>query len=207
MLKQNIVREATRLTRAGQLVKATVLLQRMLRGDTTPDATSGMTGRIALRGREPLTIDANASTIEETDGPNLARPASGQPSVLRALLDTKGQSRLGLRGVIQRAPLSTADIVPEGGRFIVGTFSNPAGSRAYKLFIPSGYQGQPLPLVVMLHRCTQSPDDFAPGTRINFIAEEQTCFVVYPAQRSDANQSKCWNWLRTADQRPGAGER
>jgi poly(hydroxyalkanoate) depolymerase family esterase len=58
----------------------------------------------------------------------------------------------------------------------------------------------------MLHGCTQSPDDFAAGTRMNFIAEEQTCFVVYPAQPSDANRSKCWNWFRTADQQRGGGE-
>jgi poly(3-hydroxybutyrate) depolymerase len=30
--------------------------------------------------------------------------------------------------------------------------------------------------------------------------------VVCPAQRSDANQLKCWNWFRTADQRRGEGE-
>ena len=107
----------------------------------------------------------------------------------------------------KRAPPSTPDIVPEGARFIEGTFSNPAGSRAYRLFIPSRYQeGQPLPLVVMLHGCTQSPDDFAAGTRMNFIAEEQPCFVVYPAQRSEANQAKCWNWFRTTDQQRGRGE-
>ena len=88
------------------------------------------------------------------------------------------------------------DIVPEGARFIDGSFSNPAGSRAYRLFIPSRYQGQPLPLIVMLHGCTQSPDDFAAGTRMNFLAEAQPCFVVYPAQRSDANPAKCWNWFR-----------
>jgi poly(hydroxyalkanoate) depolymerase family esterase len=41
---------------------------------------------------------------------------------------------------------------------------------------------------------------------MNFIAEEQTCFVVYPAQRSEANQAKCWNWFRTADQQRGKGE-
>jgi poly(hydroxyalkanoate) depolymerase family esterase len=58
----------------------------------------------------------------------------------------------------------------------------------------------------MLHGCTQSPEDFAAGTRMNFLAEEQTCFVVYPAQCSDANQSKCWNWFRTADQQRGGGE-
>jgi poly(hydroxyalkanoate) depolymerase family esterase len=207
MLKQDIVREATRLTRAGQLVEATVLLQRMLRGETALEPTSGTTDRIALPGRLPLIIDAKANTIEETDSPNLARATSAQPRMLRALLDrTKERSGLGLRGVIKRAPLSTRDIVPEGARFIEGTYSNPAGSRAYRLFIPSRYQGQPLPLVVMLHGCTQSPDDFAAGTRMNFIAEEQTCFVVYPAQRSEANQAKCWNWFRTADQQRGRGE-
>jgi len=46
---------------------------------------------------------------------------------------------------------TTADIVPEGGRFIAGSYSNHAGRRAYKLCIPSGYAGQALPLIVMLH--------------------------------------------------------
>ncbi len=191
MFKQDIVREATRLTRAGQLVEATELLQRMLRGESTPDATSGINGRIALTGREPPIIDAKANAIEETDSPHIARATSGQPRMPRALLDrTNQRSGLGLRGMIKRAPLSTPDIVPHGARFNEGTYSNPAGSRAYKLFIPSRYQGQPVPLVVMLHGCTQSPDDFAAGTRMNFIGEEQTCLVVYPAQRSEANHAK-----------------
>jgi len=207
MLKQDMVREATRLTRAGQLVEATALLQRMLRGESAPGATSRTTGRIALAGREPPIIDAKANPVEETDGAHVARATTARPRMLRALLDrTTARSGLAIPGVIKRAPLSTADIVPEGARFIEGTYRNPAGSRAYRLFIPSRYQGQPLPLVVMLHGCTQSPDDFAAGTRMNFIAEEQTCFVVYPAQRSDANQSKCWNWFRTADQQRGGGE-
>src|SRR5438477_1239564 len=207
MLKQDIVREATRLTRAGQLVEATVLLQRMLRGETAPDATSGATGRIAPTGREPPTIDAKADAIDGADRPHLARATPAQPRMLRALLDRpRERPGRGQPKVTKRAPLSTPDIVPEGGRFIDGTYSNPAGSRAYRLFIPSRYQGQPLPLVVMLHGCTQSPDDFAAGTRMNFIAEEQTCFVVYPAQPSEANRAKCWNWFRTADQQRGRGE-
>jgi hypothetical protein len=58
----------------------------------------------------------------------------------------------------------------------------------------------------MLHGCT-SPDDFAAGTRMNFLAEEQNCFVVYSEQPSGANQSTCWrNWFRTGDQRRGGGE-
>jgi poly(hydroxyalkanoate) depolymerase family esterase len=205
MLKQDIVREATRLTRAGQLVEATSLLQRMLRGENAPEATSRTTGGITLTGREPPIIDAEANTIEETDSSHLPRATSAQPRMIRPFLD-RISSGLGLRGRIKRAPPSTPDIVPESARFIEGTYSNPAGSRAYKLFVPSRYQGQPLPLVVMLHGCTQSPDDFAAGTRMNFISEEQTCFVVYPAQRSEANQAKCWNWFRTADQQRGSGE-
>ena len=206
MLNQDIIREATRLTRAGQLVEATALLQRMLRGESAPDASSDTGGRIALAG--PLIIDAKANAVEETDSPPQSEPAtSAQPRMLRALLDRKeGRSGIGLRGVMKRAPLSTPDIVPEGARFIERTYSSPAGSRAYRLFIPSRYREQPLPLVVMLHGCTQSPDDFAAGTRMNFLAEEQNCFVVYPAQPSQANQSKCWNWFRAADQQRGRGE-
>jgi poly(hydroxyalkanoate) depolymerase family esterase len=96
--------------------------------------------------------------------------------------------------------------VPEGAKFIEGVCRNSAGSRTYRLFIPSRYQGQPLPLVVMLHGCTQSPLDFAAGTRMNFVAEDRGCLVVYPAQPSAANQSKCWNWFRAADQQRGQGE-
>src|SRR5258707_14218449 len=110
--------------RAGQLVEATVLSQLMVRGESAPDATLPTTGRIALTGREPLIIDAKADTIEETDSPNLARAASAQPSVLRALLDTKGRSGFGLRGVIKRAPLPTPDVVREGPRFIDGSVRN-----------------------------------------------------------------------------------
>jgi poly(hydroxyalkanoate) depolymerase family esterase len=208
MLKQDIVREATRLTRAGQLVEATLLLQRMLRGESAPDVTPRAPGHIAVTGREPPTIEAKANRIEDANGPALAGNTSARPRMRRAsFLDrTKEPSGLGLRRPFKRAPLSTPDIVPDGARFVQGSYSNLAGHRAYKLFIPSRYQGQPLPLVVMLHGCTQSPDDFAAGTRMNFTAEEQTCFVVYPEQSSEANQAKCWNWFRTTDQQRGSGE-
>src|SRR6185295_7237289 len=188
------------------LVEATALLQRMLRGERAPDASSDTGDRIALAG--PLIIDVKANPVEETDRPPPSAPApSAQPRMRRALLDRKtGRSEIGLRGVMKRAPLSTPDIVPEGARFIERTYSSAAGSRAYRLFIPSRYREQPLPLVVMLHGCTQSPDDFAAGTRMNFLAEEQNCFVVYPAQPSQANQAKCWNWFRAADQQRGRGE-
>jgi poly(hydroxyalkanoate) depolymerase family esterase len=205
MLNQDIVREATRLTRAGQLVEATALLQRMLRGESAPEVASGATARDLAR-RESLVIDLKATVVEETETP---RPAAATPARRRShpgsVDRTTGRLGLGRRDLLKRAP-SRADIVPDGARFIDGIYVNTAGSRTYKLFIPSRYQGQPLPLVVMLHGCTQSPEDFAAGTKMNFIAEEQTCLVVYPEQPSGANQAKCWNWFRPDDQHRGRGE-
>ena len=90
--------------------------------------------------------------------------------------------------------------------FIEGSYSNNHGSRRYKLFIPSRYHGQPLPLLVMLHGCLQDPDDFALGTRMNAIAEEQGLFVLYPAQSESANQTRCWNWFNASHQRRDQGE-
>jgi poly(hydroxyalkanoate) depolymerase family esterase len=207
MLKQDMVREATRLTRAGRLVEATALLQRMLRGEAAADAASGAAAETSFATREPLIIDAKANVIGKADRPH-SPDTSNRPRIPGEELrqHTRGRSGLGSRAKVKRGPPSTPDILPEGGKYIEGSHSNPAGSRNYRLFIPSNYRGQPLPLVVMLHGCTQSPDDFAAGTRMNFIAEEKTCLVVYPAQRREANQAKCWNWFRTADQQRGSGE-
>src|SRR5204863_9777763 len=93
-----------------------------------------------------------------------------------------------------------------GSRFTAHAYTGSAGSRRYKLFVPSVYRGQPLPLIVMLHGCTQTPDDFATGTRMNMLAEDRACFVVYPAQAQTANTSKCWNWFKVSDQRRDQGE-
>ena len=93
-----------------------------------------------------------------------------------------------------------------GGQFLTKTFSSQAGSRQYKLYIPNGYTGQAVPLVVMLHGCTQSPDDFAAGTRMNIAAEAHTCIVAYPGQTSAANMQKCWNWFNVNDQQRDSGE-
>ncbi|UPK24351.1 extracellular catalytic domain type 1 short-chain-length polyhydroxyalkanoate depolymerase [Bradyrhizobium sp. 195] len=207
MLNQDIVREATRLTRAGQLVEATALLQRMLRGDSARAPTARSAAPAPPARLEPPTIDVEPNVVEDRESRPTSQPRPVQGRKRTSPLDEMRKfSGFGLQGPIGRTPPSTSDIVPEGTRFIAGTYGNAAGSRTYKLFIPSGCQGQQLPLIVMLHGCTQSPDDFAAGTRMNFLAEEQNCFVVYPEQPRGANQSKCWNWFRTGDQRRGGGE-
>lgn len=92
------------------------------------------------------------------------------------------------------------------GRFESKNYVSAHGRRVYKLFTPSIYEGQPLPLVVMLHGCSQSPDDFAAGTNMNVIAEETGFFVAYPEQPSSANAMSCWNWFKSSDQKKGLGE-
>ena len=95
---------------------------------------------------------------------------------------------------------------PSGEQFQQHSFTCVAGTRQYKLFIPKGHLGRQLPLLVMLHGCTQSPDDFARGTRMNQLAEEDGYYVVYPAQSTRDNPTKCWNWFRPADQCRDRGE-
>src|SRR5450830_436175 len=104
------------------------------------------------------------------------------------------------------APATTQAPLPAGAQFIAGSYRNHAGTRDYKLYIPSSYHGQAMPLVVMLHGCTQNPDDFAAGTQMNALAEEKQCFVAYPAQTQGANSSRCWNWFNAIDQQRGQGE-
>ncbi|MFM0396532.1 extracellular catalytic domain type 1 short-chain-length polyhydroxyalkanoate depolymerase [Paraburkholderia phytofirmans] len=101
------------------------------------------------------------------------------------------------------APTIDAD---SPGTFSTHTFSNSAGQRQYKLYVPAVYNSEPLPLIVMLHGCTQNADDFAAGTRMNEMAERHGFIVVYPNQAQAANHSKCWNWFKPADQLRDQGE-
>lgn len=92
------------------------------------------------------------------------------------------------------------------GRFIRRSYTGGAGTRAYKVYLPPRYRGQSLPLVVMLHGCKQTPDDFAAGTRMNRMADQLGFIVVYPAQARTANLSRCWNWFSPRHQQRDQGE-
>ena len=105
-----------------------------------------------------------------------------------------------------KAPAASSPSAAAPGLFETRSFAGAAGARDYKLYTPAQLPVGRMPLVVMLHGCTQSPDDFAAGTRMNELAEEQGFLVAYPAQSRAANAQKCWNWFNPVDQQRETGE-
>jgi poly(hydroxyalkanoate) depolymerase family esterase len=215
--------EATRLTREGRLAEA----MGVLRGARSePDITT--TARSSNHDTDPREDNARASFLLDMVPPSKDTGSSwtvppfgegfddGQPDALKrplsrassTILDRfrKGSSATGLEPIFGRSVIPATPPLPKGARFEEHNFTNKAGRRTYKLYLPSCYIGVPLPLLVMLHGCTQSPDNFAAGTRMNELAEKHSFLVAYPAQAQSANISKCWNWFNEGDQRRDCGE-
>jgi poly(hydroxyalkanoate) depolymerase family esterase len=227
--------EAMRLMQNGDLTEATAVIQRTLGGSSfgsgfapvaSPDAPSGA----------GAPIDVESTVVDEVPHPGApnglaaalgpaaaTRPAASPllfgsvPVTLPEGLSLKVPDSISLTtpGVLPGLPDTMPSpkegetdpaVVPTGGRFVERSYTDQAGSRTYKLYVPSGYLGQEVPLVVMLHGCTQSPNDIAAGTRMNRLAEENIFLVAYPAQAQGANMNKCWNWFKASDQQRGRGE-
>lgn len=96
--------------------------------------------------------------------------------------------------------------LPEGARFSEDQFTCPAGSRRYRTYIPASAQSGATGMIVMLHGCTQTPEDFAADTGMNALADTHGFIVVYPHQSRGENAQSCWNWFRRGDQRRDQGE-
>jgi len=160
-----------------------------------------------LDARSPLVRGINATIQDALAGAGLApRHATAPPSP--ATIDGIA-TRIDEAPDRERAPVrAPSGARGSAGEFMTDTFTNHAGARDYKLYVPShdGSERPAMPLIVMLHGCSQNPDDFAAGTRMNDLAEEHGFLVLYPAQPVNANASRCWNWFRPGDQQRDAGE-
>ena len=176
-LFHDMLGEATRLTRTGNLLEATELIQRTLRGESAPaPAPHGKTAATSHR-EEGWIVDAEARFID--DAPELAVPAGSSQA------DTSGDEQ-----------------------WLRGSYSHGGRQLAYRLYVPPGsaLEAGPRPLVLMLHGCTQGPEDFAAGTRMNDQARRAGVLVLYPEQTQHANSQKCWNWFKAQHQQRGRGE-
>lgn len=174
---------SARLVQAKDVTSATAVIQQALAqaGLTQPTA-----GQEAGQAR-PAFVDIN--------------PVPDWQSHLR-----QRQARMGSAGVDADDDVAVVDEACSG-QFLAGDFADAAGRRRYKLYIPARAQQEaPRALVVMLHGCTQNPDDFARGTRMNQLAEEYGCLVLYPEQDGKSNRSHCWNWFEPGHQLRDAGE-
>lgn len=208
-----LMREATALLQTNGAGGATEKIQKALAGMMPAGAG-------AWAGKQPPMRDINPAPEASTGKVSNTVPANFVPDLLArlgvALPDAaKSFEPMAFESMRFNMPGGDVDSAAEAqvetqgaaaGQFLAASFANHAGSRAYKLYVPTGYHGQALPLVVLLHGCKQHPDDFAAGTGFNVLAEETPCLMLYPAQAQSANVSGCWNWFGAADQQRGQGE-
>ncbi|HTJ95444.1 MAG TPA: PHB depolymerase family esterase [Pararobbsia sp.] len=74
---------------------------------------------------------------------------------------------------------------------------------AYGLYVPPAKGSGKRALVVMLHGCKQTSEEFAQGTRMNAIADEYGFVVLYPEQSRVAHAHRCWHWYDSSERAGG----
>ena len=189
--------KAMELTKAGQLDQATAMIRSLLHAPVQPVESS-----TESTVRSGQVIEGDFTRID----PGAAEPAANRLNFARTPL-AETLRKIAAGGMPVHGPLAkSVPPIAAGAQFLALSYKGPHGSRTYRLYVPSAHPTKPMPLIVMLHGCTQSPEDFALGTGMNALAEEFGCLIAYPAQNSGDNAQKCWNWFRPEDQGRNRGE-
>ena len=177
----DVMSEALDLVRKSDLAKATAVIREALSGGEAGTNTG----------------------VPQSRPPGRAGPHPGRRSL--------GETLRALRAKPSflppaRGPSQTEPPGEPGPGFLLRTHVDPAGPLSYRLYVPADYERRELALVLMLHGCTQDPEDFALGTQMNALADEFGLIVAYPHQPRRANASGCWNWFDRRHQKRGSGE-
>ncbi len=206
------LRRALQKTRTSDPAAATAIIQAALSGKPSPDDADG--GKC---GPCDAFAEARGGARRKRAASAFRRAASGVTGLPEVgglprpgrLVRGAGLGRpagQGLSGFGSAARPARRAPVPDGARVEMLRHDVPGGGRDYRLFIPSAREGGPVGLVLMLHGCTQTPEDFALGARMDVAAESAGFVVAYPGQTGAHNMQGCWNWFRPEDQTREGGE-
>lgn len=180
-LFQEELSRATELTRQGKLIEATRLIQLALGGGQAaqPSAPMAQPDRTQAPGAEPAgdIVDVDFRELPARSG-RLAAPS----------------------------PAHEERAAAEAATFECHRFASGGRTYTYRVYTPPRTDDRLLPVIVMLHGCTQDALDFATGTAMNDLAAQRGCIVVYPEQLARANSMRCWNWFEPSHQHRGRGE-
>jgi poly(hydroxyalkanoate) depolymerase family esterase len=216
------MRHALQLTRAGNVIEATRVIGLALADAEPAGPTAGESNEHALLPPPLPPASGSAGAVQSPPQQEPHRAASASDAAPEQRPTGRPRAPLGevlkrlRRGEISGFRPRSAPLpglrkpppvpVPEGAAYLARSFASAAGARDYKVYVPKGADGRAVPLVVMLHGCTQNPDDFAVGTGMNRLADELGFIVAYPEQPASANPSACWNWFDLAHQGRDQGE-
>ena len=87
---------------------------------------------------------------------------------------------------------------------MTGFGSNP-GALLASVFIPTR-PAQRMPLVVVLHGCTQTAADYDRGSGWSALAEQAGFALLFPGQQRQNNANACFNWFEPGDTARDHGE-
>lgn len=203
------MRRAAKLTRAGKPVSATSAMQKAIGAAMIKPALTSMGAMANLTTGAPKTAKkprkAAVQKPRAQTTPRVSARDRRLGTVLKHLQTARAwmPRRLSASGAIHT---SEPPAVPQGAQYLQRAHTCTAGSRDFTLYLPTKQSVPPKGLIVMLHGCTQTPDDFARGTNMNAVAQKHGLAVAYPAQTDSHNARSCWNWFTPTSQARGAGE-
>jgi poly(hydroxyalkanoate) depolymerase family esterase len=158
--------------------------------------------RAVIEGRDVSPLDAGPQL-----GPGLLAGGAGAPSARAPRFPGRARALPGGGGAAPWARALPSPATADADRLI--RLEHDDGRRARAVFVYAPPELDPavaVPLVVMLHGCTQTAASFSAGSLMNRTAARHGFVVAYPEQSPDENPNRCWNWFSAAQQSRGGGE-